>query len=59
MILDMHYDSLDICLTAHFMRDSSFIKTQTLDFAQTECLEKSLMLEATPLTILFLKILQD
>ena len=35
MILDMHYDSLDICLTAHFMRDSSFIKTQTLDFAQT------------------------
>ena len=35
MILDMHYDSLDICLTAHFMRDSSFIKTQTSDFAQT------------------------
>ena len=28
-------DSLDICLTAHFMRDSSFIKTQTSDFVQT------------------------
>ena len=31
----MHYDSLDICLTAHFMSDSSFIKTQTSDFVQT------------------------